>query len=206
MYKVFLNDRLIKIASNENITFNKTPEFFDRNCTPEEIRDWFRVFLQSAAEEAVLLHPDPEYFFRLFRQAFMPVKAAGGVVLSEGLLLFIFRNGKWDLPKGKMEPGEQQEETALREVAEETGITGHRIVRSLPDTWHIYRSPHPEKKEQWILKTTFWYEMEYAGKREGVPQREEGITQVKWIPVAELGEVIANTYESLKQIIQLFAG
>jgi len=206
MYKVFLNDRLIKIGASDNITFYNTPFVFEKTCTQEEIRDWFQSFLNRKSEEETLLHPDPAFFFRLFRRIFIPVDAAGGVVVSGDRLLFIFRKGKWDLPKGKMKPGEQPEEAALREVEEETGIGGHRIVRKLPDTFHIYAVPGSEERGQWILKQTYWFEMDYSGELTGVPQQEEGITQVKWLQKNHLEEVVSNTYENLKQIIRLYGG
>ena len=205
MYKVFLNDRLIRIDASENITFNKTPVNFRSSCSSEDIKIWFQSFIKDDAEEVTLIHPDPDSFFRLFQKTFINIGAAGGVVVSGNRLLFIFRKGKWDLPKGKMYPGEQPEYAALREVEEETGISGHRIVKQLPATLHIYQLPYPNSEGQWILKKTYWFEMDYEGELTGVPQREEGITLVKWFQGNELDEVLSNTYENLKQIIHLYA-
>ncbi len=142
--------------------------------------------------------------FQNFRSAFINVRAAGGVVLRNDALLFIFRNGKWDLPKGKIELGENPEHAALREVEEECGIRGHSIVKSLPSSYHIYQSPYPDTKGEWIFKETFWYEMQYSGEENGVPQNEEGITEVRWFPRTVLQPVLENTYENLKEIIQLY--
>jgi 8-oxo-dGTP pyrophosphatase MutT (NUDIX family) len=204
MYKVFLNDRLIRIDASENITFNKTPVVFKDSCTSEDIKTWVQSFIKDDANEVILIHSDPHSFFRLFQNAFINIGAAGGVVVSGDKLLFIFRKGKWDLPKGKMEAGEQPEDAALREVEEETGITGHRIAEQLPDTFHIYQSPYTDSEGQWILKKTFWFEMHYEGELRGVPQEKEGITLVRWFLRNELEEVLSNTYENLKQIIHLY--
>ncbi|MDD4224746.1 MAG: NUDIX domain-containing protein [Mariniphaga sp.] len=205
MYKVFLNDRLIRIDTSENITNNKIAVVFKPSCTPFDIERWFMSFVESETKEVLLTHPDPDLFFPVFQQAFHKIYAAGGVVLAKDQILFIFRNGIWDLPKGKMDPGEKNWQTALREVAEETGITGHRIVQPLPATFHMYSMPAQHSNKTWILKETFWFEMVYDGEWKGIPQEEEGITRVKWFRKSELGEVQGNTYRSLEQIIQLYA-
>jgi 8-oxo-dGTP pyrophosphatase MutT (NUDIX family) len=93
-----------------------------------------------------LVHPNPVHFFQLFRSVFLEVPAAGGVVKSNDRLLFIFRNGKWDLPKGKIDEGENPPEAALREVSEECGIAGQQIKKQLPSTFHIYPSPYSKTK------------------------------------------------------------
>ncbi len=204
MYKVFLNDRLIQIGKTGKITINKPSVSFDVTAGKEEVLSWFRSFKKSHLQEVLLVHPQPEKFFRIFQSAFKNIPAAGGVVVSANRLLFIFRRGKWDLPKGKIEAGENPQEAAIREVAEECGITGHEIVKKLPSTFHIYLSPHMANQEEWIFKQTFWFEMAYSGNREGHPQTEEEITQIKWIPVHQLYEPYSNTFENLRQIIDLY--
>ncbi|NCB07941.1 MAG: NUDIX domain-containing protein, partial [Bacteroidia bacterium] len=155
-------------------------------------------------KEVLLVHSDPEKFFGLFRSVFVSLPAAGGVVRRDGKILFIYRNGKWDLPKGKIEPGEKAATAALREVEEECGISGHKMVKQLPSTYHIYQSPYKKSKGEWVFKETSWYEMAYDGDGEGIPQTGEGITAVKWFSKQDLGEVLENTYENLKQIIALY--
>ncbi len=206
MYKVFLNDRLIEIGDSANITKTKPSVIFNNPVTVSEVKAWFHIFERGVENEVVLAHPYPETFFKIFRQAFIELPAAGGVVISAGKLLFIFRNGKWDLPKGKIDAGETPDEAALREVAEECGISKHTIIKALPSTFHIYPSTYRKTKGQWIFKETFWFEMQHAGKEEPAPQYDEGITEVKWFSKSGLDEALANTYENLKQIIQLYCG
>jgi 8-oxo-dGTP pyrophosphatase MutT (NUDIX family) len=204
MYKVFLNDRLIEIGTSDNIKKDNLVVKFDETATTDAIQNWFTDFITQNTEKVKLVHPNPNYFFKLFRFVFLEVPAAGGVVKSNDRLLFIFRNEKWDLPKGKFNKGETPQEAALREVSEECGISGQKIVNQLPSTFHIYQSPYSKTKRQWIFKETFWFEMSYDGTDEIAPQHEEGITEVKWFGKNELEEVLANTYENLKQIILLY--
>jgi 8-oxo-dGTP pyrophosphatase MutT (NUDIX family) len=201
MYKVFLNDRLIKIGAPENITINKSCVNFSDSVAAEDVKGWFNSFIDSELDEVCLAHPYPEKFFKLFKSAFLVIHAAGGVTLSGNRLLFIFRNGKWDLPKGKTDPGETPAEAAIREVREETGIQVQNITKQLQSTFHIYKSEYPETRGQWIFKETFWFEMICGEKGVVVPQREEGITQARWMRRNNLEEVLANTYENLKQVI-----
>ena len=111
-------------------------------------------------------------------------------------ILFIFRNGKWDLPKGKTEPKETINQTALREVEEETGISGLSIIKPLDVTYHIFK-----RMDQYYIKVTYWFEMysEYDGKL--IPQEKEGITKVKWISETKLQKVFNNSYANIKLLI-----
>jgi len=204
MYKVFWNDRLIEICAPENTEKNNLTVKFDESAGAEAIRKWFAGFVAQNSEKVLLVHAHPDLFFQLFRSVFIEIPAAGGVVKREDQLLFIFRNGKWDLPKGKIDKGETPPGAALREVSEECGISGQQIVKKLPSTFHIYQSPYSKTQGQWIFKETFWFEMNYGGSNEIAPQVEEGITEVKWFRKNELDEVLVNTYENLKQIILLY--
>ena len=205
MYKVFFNQKLINISGRENITLNKRKSQKADSFKVFDIQNWFQSFIQNNEPEAHLTHLTPEHFFEVFKSAFLNINAAGGVVINpERKILFILRNGVWDLPKGKVDKGETTPETAIREVEEECGISGMKIVKKLPSTYHIYQSTYKKTRGQWIFKETFWYEMKYCGALNGVPQQEEGITKIKWLAQNELDEVLANTYENLKQIINLY--
>ena len=202
MYKVFLNDRLIKIGAPGNITINKPTVYFDENAGKEEVKKWFEPFLAEPFNEVVLLHPEPDRFLEVFKSAFKIIEAAGGAVISKGKLLVIYRREKWDLPKGKIDKGEIPETAAVREVAEECGIAGHKIEKMLPSTFHIYLMPG--KKKKCVFKKTFWFEMSYNGELTGTPQTEEDIAEVKWIPVDDLDEMLSNTYANLEPIFQIY--
>ena len=205
MYEVFFNERKIVIASPGNTSFVKEVVITKNLKSVKDVKTWFLQFVKTENRKAVLLHQSPDVFWRdLFVPAFKLIPAAGGVVIRKNKLLFIFRNSKWDLPKGKIDSGETAEEAALREVAEECGISGHKITKKLPSTFHVYQSPYKNSHSQWILKETHWFEMSYDGIENGIPETEESITKIKWFEKNKLEEVLVNTYESLKSLILLY--
>ncbi|MCF6358254.1 MAG: NUDIX domain-containing protein, partial [Draconibacterium sp.] len=178
MYKVFFNDRKIIIAAKSEITIKKSTRTVDDLQTSKDVKEWFIKFVENDIQEIFLLNSAPEKFFaNIFIAAFCQIRAAGGVVVRENKLLFIFRDGKWDLPKGKIEVRESNAKAAIREVEEECGISGHKIVKQLPSSFHIYKSPYKKNRGEWIFKQTFWFEMEYSGAGNGTPQTEENITK-----------------------------
>ena len=205
MYKVFFNDREITVLQKTDITLNKSTENIENLHSTSDVKHWFLDFVSKHKKEANVICEDTEKFWvKVFVPSFKLIKAAGGVVKRNEQLLFIFRNKKWDLPKGKIDKGESVEKAAIREVQEECGISGHSILKKLPATYHIYQSPYLKSKGKWILKETFWFEMEYNGNENGRPQNEENITEIRWFDRSELNEVLTNTYENLKQVIQYY--
>jgi 8-oxo-dGTP pyrophosphatase MutT (NUDIX family) len=118
------------------------------------------------------------------------------VVNEESCLLMIFRNGKWDLPKGKIEKGEEADEAAIREVYEECGVGEMELQKQLATTFHTY--PFKDVK---VLKKTFWFLMKSSDHSKLIPQLEEGITEVRWMNKREVQQVIPQTYSSISALI-----
>lgn len=147
--------------------------------------------------ESTLLVGNTDLNWQIFNSFFVMIEAAGGLVQSEnGLWLFIHRNGMWDLPKGKLEVGEDIEACAVREVAEECGIAEPKIIRPLSTTYHTYTLNGKR-----ILKPTHWFLMKSSDPSELIPQSEEGITQVKWVSDNEAKLLAEGSFGSIKQVI-----
>lgn len=143
---------------------------------------------------------DSDAAFRSFAVEFTPVVAAGGVAVDdEGRWLMIYRNGRWDLPKGHLEPDESIEACAVREVAEETGVTAEP-VRPLCQTLHAYNL-----YGRWELKRTHWFELRAVagGPR---PQTEEGIERVVWCAPAEAAAHIRESYPTVRRVAACMSG
>ncbi|MEI6766546.1 MAG: NUDIX domain-containing protein [Bacteroidota bacterium] len=140
----------------------------------------------------------PEKLFENFCSLYKLIEAAGGIIKNtEGQLLFIFRLGTWDLPKGKANEGEDARETALREVEEETGVQNAEITVELPSTYHTYSISGKR-----ILKKTRWFEMKCPEQQNLIPQIEEDITGLKWFSPNQIQEVLDNTYPSLIPLLR----
>ena len=108
----------------------------------------------------------------------------------------IFRNGKWDLPKGKMEIDEDIKTCAIREVEEECSIKGLQITQKLIDTYHTY-----ELMGEKILKRTFWFKMRTNFNGILKPQTEEKITEACWVNEKDIAEKLNNSFENIKQLL-----
>ncbi|MFQ9515299.1 MAG: NUDIX hydrolase [Eubacterium sp.] len=85
--------------------------------------------------------------------------SCGGVVIFRGKILLLYKNYRnryegWVLPKGTVEKGENYEETALREVREETGVNA-RIIDYVGKSEYSFNIPHDvvEKEVHWFLMT-----------------------------------------------------
>jgi len=204
MYKVFFNDRVVLIGSTfKKSLIIKSLVFHVSNM--KEVKFAWSTFKSDQQErDLILLTDNPNVGKEMFFSLFSVIDAAGGLVCNlKNQLLCIFRWGKWDLPKGKAEKGEKIEETAIREVEEECGITNLQNDGLNSITWHIYE--HPRKHENWMLKQTYWFNMTYGGHQELVPQINEDILEAKWFSKGNLDVVLGNTWASLKPLIEKFA-
>lgn len=166
---------------------------------------YYDTFIQEcldgrfAGDDFIILGNGDDIMQTLKNQ-FTYIESAGGYVLNVvGQSLVIFRNGLWDLPKGKVEPGESIEEAAVREVMEETGISKPEIVRKLTETYHFYRwKDSPEI----YFKCTHWFLMDYKGNGKTNPQTEEGITTAMWADDGMIDDMIARTHRNLHVLFQ----
>ena len=138
-----------------------------------------------------------ELIINIFKKKFPEIIAAGGKVINnKSEILFIYRNKKWDLPKGKAEKNEIISETAIREVEEETGIKNLSIIKPLDKTYHIFKRGGKN-----YLKTTYWFEMKSDFNGKFKPQKKEGITRVEWIGIENLSSVLPKSYANIRLLI-----
>jgi 8-oxo-dGTP pyrophosphatase MutT (NUDIX family) len=145
--------------------------------------------------DSVVMVGDLPTSINLFKQHFAFIKAGGGVVLNtHNSLLAIYRKGKWDLPKGKLDDGETIEECALREVEEETGVRNLKLGKLICSTYHLYT------QNKSIFKQTDWFEMK-TDSQELKPQVEEGIDEAIWVEKKQIDELFQQTYDSIKYVL-----
>ncbi|KJS07183.1 MAG: hypothetical protein VR77_02085 [Flavobacteriales bacterium BRH_c54] len=199
MYKVFVNDKVILFIKNTKL-LSDMENVLVLHYYDNAIASMVVNFLKNDGKlkHLVFLTPTPDQDFESFKNNFELIIAAGGKVSNtEGKVLFIFRLGKWDLPKGKVEANETFEASAIREIEEECGIGNLTILNHIKDTYHIY-----ELNGKMVLKQSVWYSMKSDDTSELVPQIEENITDARWMTDEEIQrEVLKNTYPSIKEII-----
>ncbi len=148
----------------------------------------------------VIKHEDLEALKKEFFRHFTIIDAAGGIVQNEKKeLLFIFRRGKWDLPKGKLEKNEDPATGALRETEEETGVKNLKLKKEIGTTYHIY-----DEFGKHILKRTVWFLFTCKSVQELTPQLDEDITEVKWISTKEIKKPMSNTYATIRDILTVY--
>ncbi len=194
MYKVFVNAKPL-FLTNE---IQKETDFQLFLLESVDIKQLVSKIFQNKISKAYLYDPDEKEILRKLKDK-MPVhKAGGGLVYNDqDQVLFIFRNGKWDLPKGGIEKDEEITETAIREVEEETGVKNLRITRKLQKTYHIFK-----RSDKYKLKITHWFEMRtsYDGVLE--PQNEEGIEKAVWLSPDDVKIALLNSYENIKLLFE----
>ncbi len=197
MTKILFNDKKIFLTDNYNDLQN---DLKINNCLVlfgsdrEKLMRCIDLLMISEIEHAIFVGKE-KVLLDAIKNSFKVIVAGGGLVMNErNEILFIYRRGKWDLPKGKIEPGEEIEICALREVMEETGIENLEILRPLSKTYHIYI------ENEFIFKETCWFLMQ-SNDISLKPQTEEGIKKAVWINRKNMAPQLKNTYESIRDTV-----
>ena len=173
---------------------------FVDEISPRAIKSMLHEIKKEEFHAGVIWNEDLDKLKTTFFKNFTLIEAAGAIVQNDKKeLLFILRLGKWDLPKGKIEKGEKMEESALREVTEETGVKGLSLKKKIGETYHVY-----DQFGKHFLKTSHWFYMTCSSGQELIPQVEEHITEIKWVKTIDIKEPMKNTYPSIKNILGNF--
>ncbi len=192
MYKVFVNDKPIILTDK----LQKTLDFPYCQYGELVLDEAVHKLQNENLNGIIFICKDLQESWSNFQSHFSKVVAAGGLVVNEQQeFLFIYRNDKWDLPKGGVEKGENIEEAATREVQEECGIHNVKLDRFLLTTYHIFYQDYEYK-----LKETHWYLMRSTPKEILIPQLEEGITEVIFKNYEQTQTALQNTYANIKLV------
>ncbi|MCS4239599.1 8-oxo-dGTP pyrophosphatase MutT (NUDIX family) [Myroides gitamensis] len=194
MYKVFVNDKPLFLTDK----IEKETDFQLFLLDSVDIDKIIIKYFQNKIDKAFLYHPDEKAMMKRLKEKIPVQKAGGGVVYNaEGKVLFIKRNGKWDLPKGGIEKYEEIADTAVREVEEETGVRELKVIKKLPKTYHIFK-----RNGKYRLKITSWFEMSTSYDGALIGQAEEGIEEVVWFDKEQIKEAMSNSYENIKLLVE----
>ena len=199
--KIFFNDKPLFLCDEISKTIEPYLHHDDTMFMDEldlhAVKTMIFEMQQPQVHAGVFKHENFVELKKLFFKKFKLIQAAGGLVENEeGEILMIFRKGKWDLPKGKLDKGESLEVCAVREVEEETGAKGVKLISPLIITYHTYH-----EGTKFILKESQWFKMKAKKNQHFTPQLEEDITEIKWVDEKSVQDILTKTYPLIKDVI-----
>lgn len=202
--KIYFGDKPVilcdDITDELNEILHHPDAVFVDEVSPRAIKSMLHEIKKTEFHAGVLWHTDLEKLKETFFKNFKVIEAAGGIVQNDKKeILFINRLGKWDLPKGKIEKGENEEDCALREVTEETGVTNLQLKKKVGKTYHVY-----DEFGKHFLKIAHWYHMTCPSTQTLIPQTVENITEVKWVKTMDIKVPMQDTYPSIQDIMSRF--
>jgi len=193
MYTIYVGDKPIILTTQ----IEKETDFKSFLLKSVNIGKVIKTLNKTDLEAVHLIHKNPNKLLKKFLKLLPNVVAGGGKVYNtKNEILFIYRNDKWDLPKGKAEKKETIEETALREVEEETGVEGLEITKPLPTTYHIFKRNGKHR-----IKITYWFEMKTDFKGKLSPEKNEGITKAEWLDDKAIKSALDNSYANIRILV-----
>ncbi len=198
MYKVFFNQKPIVLTTEITTPKEDSPFFYVKFTNKKFI---VHVLKSKKVKMLFLYHSKEEKLWYYFFNMFKLIEAAGGLVrnLNTNQYLFIFRNKKWDLPKGRINKNEDVKNAAIREVEEETGVENLSIIKPLNTTFHIFK-----KNRKYRLKKTFWYLMTTDYDKELTPETREGIEKAIWINKDSIPSLKNKMYRNINLVISSY--
>ena len=193
-YKVFINTKLMILTTS----LPKSKHALVLPLAATSFQTILQVLKDTKAKKIYLIGHDPATLLGTFKSKLPVIQAGGGLVRNQsGKMLFIFRKGKWDLPKGKIDKGETLEKGAKREVKEETGVKKLQLNGLAGVTYHIFK-----RNDKYQLKETHWFHMTttYTGKLK--PELQEDITKAKWKGPKKTVKALENSYGNIKYLLK----
>ena len=200
--KIYFDEKPVFLCNEidpelQEILHHPDAVYMDEITTPA-INSLLHEIKKEEFHAGVLFNEDLEALKKSFFKHFIIVEAGGGLVTNEKReVLMIFRRGKWDLPKGKLEVGETIEACAVREVEEETGLDNLKLEGFLCMTYHTYNDFGKH-----ILKPSHWYKMTCSSRQVLTPQTEEDIAELKWVKQADLKNYLDESFPSIRDVLR----
>ena len=192
---LYLVDKITKEI--ESYQANKQAAIL-QELSGDGVKNLIQQLQEPSILAAVLFHADLEASYQYLLDQFKLIQAAGGFVYNDKEeVLLIFRRGKWDLPKGKLDEGEELYKCALREVEEETGLQGIELQKPLCITYHTYQQDGDS-----VLKESHWYLMHTQNDQVLTPQTEEDIEKCEWVNIKNMAPYMENTHPSILDVVQ----
>ncbi|NOT52931.1 MAG: NUDIX domain-containing protein [Chitinophagaceae bacterium] len=203
--KIYFNDKPLFLCDSIDETIqpyvHHDDAIFIDELNTHTVKAMIHEMEQAAIHAGVFYHNDLAELKKALFKKFTLVQAGGGAVQNEKKeLLLIFRRGKWDLPKGKLDSQEKLEDCAIREVEEETGLQNVQLVTPLTITYHTYH-----EGARYILKESHWYMMKVNGEQKLVPQTDEGIDEIKWVKPADLEQYLNHSFPSVVDVLKMLS-
>lgn len=201
--KIYCNNKPLILTNSAEQYMLQHPDtagyLFLKGALPRNFRIAQKLLNSAEGTGALIEDTDVDALKAGLKSVFLPVEAAGGVVSNpQNEVLMIYRRGKWDLPKGKRDDGEQLSECALREVREETGLPeALHLGDKICTTYHVYAQDDRE-----MLKTTHWYQMDVPQPYLLTPQEEEDILEAKWVNEQLQAQYLDQSYHAVREVLE----
>jgi len=200
--KIYFDDKPLFLCDNVDATLQPYIHHDDAVFIDElnlhTVKSMIHEMQETSVHAGVFFHRDLKELKDAFFKKFTLIKAAGGFVLNENNeVLIMFRRGKWDLPKGKMDKKETFEECAIRETEEETGLKHIKLITLLITTYHTYH-----EGSKYVLKETKWFTMKVSGEQKLIPQTAEQITKLEWVDKNDLKKYLQNSFPSVNDVLE----
>ena len=193
-YRIYINQKVILLTESEP---QKKEDFEKIDADVFDLKIIYTWVAAHQSQHFYVLCSDSRAFLKSVLKSVPVISAAGGLVKNEkDEYLLIYRNDRWDIPKGKVEKTEKIKEAAVREVEEECGIKISSLEKKICKTYHAYIN-----RGEVVIKKTHWFQMTCTGLCKLKPQKEEGITEARWFKKNYIGTIASNTFPSIMDVL-----